>query len=270
MMSIRKTSRGLSDLLESALRFIGTHPLAVLVWPSVWFMSRYLPFWKDADVLVQLVWPISADNVLVCPPLYCFLGRIPFWVTDTAISGRAPGIFSPQHPSLAAVYALIICQHVGLWLALRYFLFSVPASASGRGLTALLLASVASFYSFAHTAGAEAIYAMTWFPVFGAGIRLLRGDGSWKTWGIYGAALFLAIGSRHISGLLLGWLPVTSVVLIGLSWFSVGSLRTVQRISLFKVAIIALVLSASSLTAERLAVAGLCRHFGITARNILG
>jgi len=269
-MSIRETFRGLSNLLESALRFVGTHPLAVLVWPSVWFVIRYLPFWKDVDVLVQLVFPISAGNVLVWPPIYCFIGRIPLWVTDTVIYGHAPGIFSLQHPSLTAVYALVICQHVGLWLALRYFLFSVPASASGRGIATLLLASVASFYSFAHTAGAEAIYAISWFPVFGAGIRLLRRSKSWKTWSIYGAALFLAIGSRHISGLLLGWLPVTAVVLVGLSWFSVGSLRAVQRISLFKVAIIALVLSASSLTAERLAVAGLCRHFGITVRNILG
>jgi hypothetical protein len=270
MMSIHETFRWLSKFLWSVLRFVGTHPLAVLVWPSVWFMARYLPFWKDMDVLVQLVSPISAGNVLVCPPLYCLLGRIPFWVTDTVISGHAPGIFSPQHPSLIAVYALILCQHVGLWLALRYFLFSVPASPAGRGIATLLLASVASFYSFAHTAGAEATYAITWFPVFGAGIRLLRRSSSWKTWGIYGAALFFAIGSRHISGLLLGWLPVTAVVLVGLRWFSVGSLRTVRWISLIKVAIIALVLSASALTLERLAVAGLCRHFGITKRNILG
>jgi hypothetical protein len=269
-MAIRQMFRRLFSVLASGLRFVGNHPLAVLVLPSIWFMARYLPFWKDVDVLVQLVFPISAGNVLVCPPIYCFLGRIPFWVTDTVIYGHAPGIFSPQYPSLTAVYALISCQHVGLWLALRYFLFSVPASASGRGIATLLLASVASFYSFAHTAGAEATYAITWFPVFGAGIRLLRRSGSWKTWGIYAAALSLAIGSRHISGLLLGWLPVAAVVLVVWSWFSVGSLRTVQWISLIKVAIIALVVSASALTFERLIVAGLCRHFGITERNILG
>jgi hypothetical protein len=269
-MAIQQTFHRLFSVFASVLRFVGNHPLTVLVLPSVWFMTRYLPFWKDADVLAQLVCPISAVNVLHCPPIYCFLGRIPFWVTDTVIYGHAPGIFSPQHPSLTAVYALVICQHVGLWLALRYFLFSVPASASGRGIATLLLASVASFYSFAHTAGAEATYAITWFPVFGAGIRLLHRSGSWKTWGIYGAALFLAIGSRHISGLLLGWLPVTAVVLVGFRWFSVGSLRTAGWISLIKVAIIALGFSATALTFERLAVAGLCRHFGITERNILG
>jgi hypothetical protein len=216
-MAIQQTFHRLFSVLASVLRFIGNHPLTVLVLPSAWFMARYLPFWKDADVLVQLVWPISADNVLVCPPIYCILGRIPFWVVDTVIYGQAPGIFSPQHPSLPGVYALVICQHVGLWLALRYFLFSVPASASGRGIAALLLASVASFYSFAHTAGAEAMYAITWFAVFGAGVRLLSRPGSWRAWAVYGVALFLSIGSRHISGLLLGWLPVTAAVLMGLN-----------------------------------------------------
>jgi hypothetical protein len=269
-MAIQQMFRRLFSVLASGLRFIGNHPLAVLVLPSIWFMARYLPFWKDADVLVQLAWPISADNVLVCPPIYCFLGRIPFWVTDTVIYGHAPGIFSPQHPSLLAVYALVICQHVGLWLALRYFLFSVPASASGRGIAALLLASVASFYSFAHTAGAEAMYAITWFAVFGAGVRLLRRPGSWVAWVVYGAALFLSIGSRHISGLLLGWLPVTAMVLMGLNWLHPGSVRGSGWNPLIKVGIIALVISASALTFERLAVAGLCQHFGITIRNIVG
>ena len=304
-MAVQQTFHRLFSVFESVLRFIGNHPLTVLVLPSAWFMARYLPFWKDADVLVQLVWPISVDNVLVCPPIYCVLGRIPFWVTDTAIYGRAPGIFLSQHPSLVGVYALVICQHVGLWLALRYFLFSVPASAPGRGIAALLLASVASFYSFAHTAGAEAMYAITWFAVFGAGIRLLSRPGSGRAWAVYGLALFLSIGSRHISGLLLGWLPVTAVVLIGLNWLQPsatpirargsraaglksdystkeagswrlthapykGSRGRVPENSLFKVAIIALVISASALTFERLAVAGLCQHFGITARNILG
>ena len=269
-MAIQQTLHRLFSVLASVLRFIGNHPLTVLVLPSAWFMARYLPFWKDADVLVQLVWPISADNVLVCPPIYCILGRIPFWVVDTVIYGQAPGIFSSQHPSLPGVYALVICQHVGLWLAIRYFLFSVPASASGRGIAALLLASVASFYSFAHTAGAEAMYAITWFAVFGAGVRLLSRPELWRAWAVYGVALFLSIGSRHISGLLLGWLPVTAVVLMGLNWLHAASVRRVEWNSLAKVAILALVISASALTFERLAVAGLCQHFGITVRSILG
>jgi hypothetical protein len=269
-MAIQQILRRLFSAFGSVLQFIGHHPLAVLVLPSIWFMTRYLPFWNGSDVVVQLVWPISADNVLICPPIYCFLGRLPFWVTDTLIHGHAPGIFSPQHPYLMGIYALVICQHVGLWLALRYFLFSIPASTAGRGIAALLLASVASFYSFAHTAGAEAMYAITWFAIFGAGVRLLSRPGSWEASAVYGAASFLSIGSRHISGLLLGWLPVTALVLMGLNWLHRASVRGSGWISLFKVAIITLVISASALTLERLAVAGLGQHFGITVRNILG
>ena len=52
--------------------------------------------------------PFAADNILLVPPIYCLLGRIPFWLTDTLLLGSSPSIFSFQHPSLAAVYVLII------------------------------------------------------------------------------------------------------------------------------------------------------------------
>ena len=146
--------------LSLALELIGRHPLPVLMLPSIWFFIYYLPFWKSSDVLCQLGDPFTSGNILLVPPIYCILGRIPFWLTDTLLLGSSPSIFSFQHPSLAAVYALIVCQHAGLWLALRYFVMAVPASEAGRGAITILLASIASFYSFAHAAGAEATTAL--------------------------------------------------------------------------------------------------------------
>jgi hypothetical protein len=99
-------------------------------------------------------------NILHSPPIYSFLARLPFWLTDTLTHGTAPPIFSEQHPSLLAIRALIFFQHVGLWFALRYLLFSVGWSDISRGIAAVLLSSVASFYTFGHTAGSEAVTAV--------------------------------------------------------------------------------------------------------------
>ena len=266
----QETARRWSNLPAEVLGAIGRHPLAVLILPSLWFFARYLPFWKDVDVLNSLAWPFTSENLLLCPPIYCVLGRVPFWITDTLLHGTAPGILSAQHPSLEAVYALIVCQHAFLWAGLRYFVFSLPASDAGRGGATLLLASVASFYSFAHTCGAEVTTPITWFALFGVGLRILYRRTSWKIWAAYAAILVLSIGSRHVSGLLLGWLPTAAAALAVYRWRfdRTGSPGRVR--AMLGIAAIALVLSGVSLSIERFTVARLCEHFAVVVRPIVG
>jgi hypothetical protein len=252
------------------LAWVGRHPLAILVLPSLWFFVFYLPFWKDVDVLDELVWGFTAMNVLLAPPLYCVLGRIPFWIADTVLHGSSPSILSPQHPSLAAVYFLVLCQHAGLWFSLRYFIFSVPTSDSGRGGITLLFASIASFYAVAHTAGPESTIAISWFCLFGVGLRLLVGTSSWKTWSLYFLVLLFSIGSRHISGFLLGWLPTTAFVLAVLRFFQTGSRRLQKALPLAKVAGLALGLSILCLLTEQTFVTAMCNHFGVVQRRTMG
>ena len=254
--------------LHLALEFIGRHPFPALMLPSIWFFIFYLPFWKSTDVLCELGIPFAADNILLVPPIYCLLGRIPFWLTDTLLSGSSPSIFSSQHPSLAAVYALIVCQHAGMWLALRYFVVAVPASEAGRGTITILLASIASFYSFAHTAGAEATTAITWFTVFGVGLRVVGDRVTWKTWLLYALVLLLCIGSRHVSGLLLGWMPVTAFLLFVLHLFGKNGSSPPLRFA--KIAGIALLLSVIVLGIERTIVSAMCENFNVTQREMVG
>jgi hypothetical protein len=251
-----------------ALELIGRHPLPVLMLPSIWFFIFYLPFWKSSDVLCQLGGPFTSENILLVPPIYCIVGRIPFWLTDTLLRGSSPSIFSSQHPSLAAVYALIVCQHVGLWLALRYFVVAVPAAERGRGAITMLLASIASFYSFAHTAGAEATTAITWFALFGVGIRVLQDWVTWKTWLVYFIVLLLCVGSRHVSAILLGWLPVTSILLLVYHLF--GRKGASSSLRLAKIAGISLLLSVFVLGFEKTIVFALCREFGVIQREMVG
>jgi hypothetical protein len=253
---------------DRSIAWIGRHPFLILALPSLWFFIFYLPFWKDVDVLDELVWRFTEMNLLLCPPLYPVLGRIPFWITDTLLSGSSPDVLSAQHPSLPAVYALVLSQHVGLWFSLRYFVFSVPSSDQGKGLVTLLLASVASFYAFAHTAGAEATIAIAWFCVFGVGLRILGQGRTWKRWLFYFLILLFAIGSRHVSGFLLGWLPTTAFVL--------AIFRFVQRdpshkaLEMLKIAGIALPLSVACLITEQTFVNALCNRFGVVQRRTMG
>jgi hypothetical protein len=257
-----------SRALYLALESIGRHPLPLLILPSIWFFIFYLPFWKSSDVLCQLGNPFNSENILLVPPIYCILGRIPFWLTDTLLLGSSPNIFSSQHPSLAAVYTLIVFQHVGLWIALRYFLVAVPASEAGRGAITLLLASIATFYSFAHTAGAEATTAITWFILFGVGLRLLEDRATWKTWLVYVSILLLCIGSRHVSGLLLGWMPVTAFLLLVIRFFVRKGASSSLRLA--KIGGIALLLSVLVLGMEKAIVSAMCANFGVIQREMVG
>jgi hypothetical protein len=231
---------------------------------------RFLPFWKDVDVVSQLLWSANVDNILHAPPIYSFIGRVPFWLTDKFLSGGAPSIFAEQHPTLTAVYTLVVLQHALLWTALRYFLFSLPFSDQNRGIVTLMLVSVASFYCFAHTCGSEAMTAVTWFLVFGAGARALTGRATWRTWVIYAAALLMAIGSRHVNGLLAGWLPITAMILIGFRLHSRerrfrGSVSTDTRVTG-----LAILASVAVIGINHSLVSYLCKRFNVIERSTLG
>lgn len=267
-LGLRETRVPIGLALRYALELIGRHPLAVLPLPSIWFFAAYLPFWKSLDVLCQLGTPFSSENILLVPPIYCVLGRVPFWLIDTVLQGSSPNIFAAQHPSLTAVYGLIVIQHAGLWIALRYFVVALPTSVTARGAITIFLASIASFYSFAHTAGAEATTAITWFSVFGAGFRILGGRATWKTWIIYALVLLLCIGSRHVSALLLGWLPVTALLLMMVK--ILGGKEASAALWLAKVAGLTLLLGIGVIGVENAIVSAMCRSFNVTERQMVG
>jgi hypothetical protein len=250
--------------------FIGRHPTWVLVLPSIWMFWRFWPFWKDVDAFHQLISPIWEANILHFPPIYCFGARLPFWLADKLISGGAPSIFDEQHPSLAAVLTLVLLQHAALWAALRYFLFSISFSDLHRGIVTLLLASVASLYAFAHTCGSDATTSVTWFFVFGAGLRILTAKATWRSWVVYVAALILAIGSRQINGVLLVWLPLTTLVLIGFRWLSPKLYQPMPMPRRVRIAAVAIVACVAVLGMERSLVTFLCQRFNIIERPTFG
>ena len=147
-------------------------------------------------------------------------------------------------------------------------MLTLPASATSRGAITLLLASIASFYAFAHTAGAEATTAITWFTLFGVGFRVMSNGATWKTWILYVLILLLCIGSRHVSALLLGWMPVTAFLLF--IFRSLGSKGSSSASLFARVAGISLLLSVLVLGLEKTIVWAMCEHFGVIQREMVG
>src|SRR5258708_8470196 len=223
---------------------------------------------------VRSVAPAYDDNILHFPPIYSFLGRIPFLIIDSLLNGHVPGIFERQHPSLIAVYGLVRLQHIALWIALRYFLLAFPARAVARGAIAILLASMASFYTFAHTCGSEAMTPITYFLVFGAGIRALLNRANWVSWVTYTAALFLAVRSRHINLILAAWLPGTPVLFAICPSLPFPPTRLnppahFRRSRSFPTltALTAFLCSLAGLCAAKIVVHTLCHQFGVVERS---
>ena len=201
-------------ILGSFVRFVGKWPAVILSLPSIYLLSSYPPLWKDVDALAQLTAPASAVNILHYPPLYCFTGRIPFFVTDlianSGVDRPLHGIFEQQHPTPGGVYLLVIVQHIALIAALTHVTVSLTSHPFLRCVFALLLASFSSLYTHAHCCGSEALSIPATFVLLAAGAAIVRGF-SFSAWIAYGTALLVAIGSRHINLIFAVWLPVTLI-----------------------------------------------------------
>jgi hypothetical protein len=175
----------------------------------------YPPLWKDVDAVVQLILPAGAGNILHFPPVYCFLSRILFLISSWLPwggGGSLASLLAEQHPSLLGIYLLVIFQHLLLVASLAFVVVSLTDDLVLRGLFTLFLATSSSFYAYAHSCGSEGLSSATIFAIFACGISIIRNKG-FVYWVLYGGALFLAIGCRHINVLFIFWLPCTLGVL---------------------------------------------------------
>jgi hypothetical protein len=154
--------RIVGHILSKAVATVGRHPALFLSLPSLYLLLVYPPLWKDVDALGQLIWQPGWANILHYPPLYCFTGRIPFWLGDcihAVLSGQsipAPHLFAGQHPSWLGIEMLIIAQHAGLIAALTLLVRTAAHTPLGRGAIALSCVAASSLYAQQQCAGSEA------------------------------------------------------------------------------------------------------------------
>ena len=213
-----RTMRRAGIALRWAVALVGRWPAIVISIPSIYLLISYPPLWKDVDALGQLTLPACDLNILHFPPVYCFLARIPFVITSwlSGVGGHGvQSLFQQQAPSLTGIFLLVVIQHLMLIAALTYTVLSVTRHRQLRGLFALLLSVVSANYAQVQCCGSEALSISAIFALTAAGFSILR-DSTRVSWIVYGIALFLAIGSRHINLLFAIFLPQT-VILLGLT-----------------------------------------------------
>jgi hypothetical protein len=250
---------------ENLLALFSKYPGIILALPSVYLLVAFPPLWKDVDAICQLTLKAGAANILHFPPVYCFLGRIPFIFASLLTGQPIHGIFAEQTPSLLGIYLLVIFQHVALIAALTYVVVSIGGSSRAcRVACAILFASVSGLYTEAHCCGSESIGAAATLAVFGAGIATIRNPKK-SSWSIYGIALFATIGSRHLNLLLAAWLPVTFILLELIGW-----LRKSQNLSHLYSISIAIAIGVAAIGANSLIARVLIASVGDQYRSMLG
>jgi hypothetical protein len=198
---------------ENLLTLFSRYPGIILAVPSAYLLVTFPPLWKDVDAICQLILKAGSVNILHFPPVYCFLGRIPFVAAAILTGQPVHGIFAEQTPSLLGIYLLVIGQHVALVASLTYAVVAIcGTNRISRVACAILFASMSGLYAEAHCCGSESIGVAATLAVFAAGIAMIRQPGI-SSWIVYGVALFVAIGSRHLNLLLAAWLPATFMLL---------------------------------------------------------
>ena len=201
------------DGVRKAVATVGRHPALFLALPSLYLLLAYPPLWKDVDAMGQLIWAEGWSNILHYPPLYCFSGRIPFWIGDSIhalLNGHslpALSLFREQHPTALGVEMLVIAQHAALVGALTLLVRMAAKTGLGRGAMVLCFMSATALYGQQQCAGSEAPSVTAIILLVGCGLWALQKP-DWRAWIIFTIALIAALGTRHISCVLVLWLPI--------------------------------------------------------------
>ena len=279
------------EVALKAISAVGRHPALFLSLPSLYLLLFYPPIWKDVDALGQLIWQAGWGNILHYPPLYCFTGRIPFWLGDCVLAllnGQPlPGLnlFAEQRPNWLGIELLIIAQHAGLITALTLLVRTAGRTALGRGAIAISFIAASSLYAQQQCAGSEApsVSAIILLTVAGLWVYRLQTPSSPGTpgtpgtqdgknsssrlrWAVFAIALLAAFGTRHINYLFVLWLPL---VIGGHLIWSLGQRRRILAPDLAKLAI-AITCAGFALLADTLIVRVMIAQAGEQYRTDLG
>ena len=260
------------DVALKAITLVGRHPAIFLSLPSLYLLLVYPPIWKDVDALGQLIWKAGWANILHYPPLYCFTGRIPFWVGDCVLallSGQplpAPRLFAEQHPTWLGIELLIIAQHAGLILALTLLVRTAARGPLGRGAITLGCIAASSLYAQQQCAGSEAPSVTAIILLTVTGLWAYRRKASLTAWVVFTIALLVAFGTRHINYLFVLWLPL---VITGHLIWSLWRRRPIFIRDLTKLGI-AIACGAFALLADTLIVRTMIAAAGEPYRTDLG
>ncbi|MEY2508507.1 MAG: hypothetical protein QOH01_2836 [Verrucomicrobiota bacterium] len=191
-----------------------------LLLPSIWMVITIPPLWRDLDAYVQLT-----ENPLIVTfwghaPAYSYVAK-PFlfvgehWERWRDSFNQVAGSSQPRLTD-TGIWLLVISQHLALAAGAYYFIRAVSRFFWVRLALALLWASNALFYTYAHCLGSETLSLILITVLATLGLRLIqsRREPQWTDWYAFAVVLALCILSRDLNLGLISLLPAAFL----LSW----------------------------------------------------
>jgi hypothetical protein len=176
------------------------------------------PLWRDSDAYLQLTVNPLVTTFWGHGPAYCYLAKVPLFLGEQweRWQGIAAAAIEPGSSLLTdtGVWLLIILQHLALGGAAFYFIGSISNCFWIRLVLALLWASNALFYTFAHCTGSETLSLILLVLLVAKGLRLVRSRRQplWTNWYLFAIALCLSLLSRYVNVLLVLLLPTAFIL----------------------------------------------------------
>lgn len=197
-------------------------PCAILLVPSLSLLATLPPLWRDSDGFNQVMQRPGAMTIVNFPPLYCFLARVPLYVGDLwecAFSGASlPFLTFFREPVLTdtGLFLLVVAQHALLLFSQTFLVRGLRLPAISEVLVALLFAANASFYTFAHCIGSEAISVAATLWLAGIALRIIRSRSPKpRDWCWLGVSLAACLLTRHINAVLVVVVPAALIFAAG-------------------------------------------------------
>jgi hypothetical protein len=188
--------------------------LLCLFAPSAWMISTIPPLWRDVDAYIQLTQDPRVTTFWGHGPAYSYVAKVPLFLGELLERWRGLAVDKP-HRGVSAltdtgVALLILGQHLALTAAVFYFIAGVSRLLWVRLLLAVLWASNALFYTFAHCVGSESLSVIVTLLAAAQGFRLVtaRGEPVWRDWFLFAVALWICLLTRHVNLLLILSLPM--------------------------------------------------------------
>ncbi len=193
-----------------------------LLAPSVWLLSTVPPLWRDLDAYTQLTASPAHATAGGHGPLYCIAVRLPLYMgavlerrSFDMSSVGSNGVSFFLHPVLtnSGILLLIVLQHLCFCAAALRLIAAASCCFVIRLCLTIIWTSNPLLYTFAHSVGSESISLVCTLLVVASGLRLVRHSNEigWKSWYVFGIALWLCFTVRYVNILLGLLLPLTFI-----------------------------------------------------------
>lgn len=180
------------------------------------------PLWRDADAYTQLTQDPRVATFWGHAPAYCYLAKIPLLLGEQWDRMRGqpptPRVVESQ-PALtdSGIWILIAAQHLALALAVLRFITKISRRFWILLFLALIWASNALCYTFAHCLGSETLGMILIVLLAAQALRLVQlpAELAWRDWFVIAVILLLCFLSRDLNLVLIAFLPIAFLI----SWF---------------------------------------------------